>query len=46
MHDEGWLLFQPGKKPLDTSKHELSMAVRESATRWCEMDWIIRATKG
>jgi len=35
MRDEGWLLFRQGQKPLDTRKHEGTVAVKESDTRWC-----------
>jgi len=35
MRDEGWLLFRQGQKPLDTRKHEGTIAVKESDTRWC-----------
>ncbi len=35
MRDEGWLLFRQGQKPLDTMKHEGTVAVKESDTRWC-----------
>ena len=35
MRDEGWLLFRQGKKPLDTRKHEGTVAVKQSDTRWC-----------
>ncbi len=33
--DDGWLLFRQGTKPLDTRKHEGTVAVKESDTRWC-----------
>ncbi len=35
MRDEGWLLFRQGQKPLDTRKHEGTVVVKESDTRWC-----------
>jgi putative transposase len=35
MRVAGWLLFRQGQKPLDTSKHEGKVAVKESNTRWC-----------
>ena len=35
MRDEGWLLFRQGQKPLDTRKHEGTVAVKEGDTRWC-----------
>jgi putative transposase len=35
MRDEGWLLFRQGQKPLDTRKHEGTVAVKEIDTRWC-----------
>ncbi len=35
MRDEGLLLFRHGQKPLDTRKHEGTVAVKESDTRWC-----------
>jgi putative transposase len=35
MRGEGRLLFRQGQKPLDTRKHEGSVAVKESDTRWC-----------
>jgi putative transposase len=35
MRDEGWLLFRQGQKPLDTRKHEGTVAVKVSDTRWC-----------
>jgi putative transposase len=31
--DEGWLLFRQGQKPLDTRKHDGTLAVNESDTR-------------
>jgi putative transposase len=34
MRDEGWQLFRQGQKPLDTRKHEGTLAVKESDTRW------------
>jgi hypothetical protein len=33
MRDEGWLLFRQSQKPLDTRKHEGTVAVKESDTR-------------
>ncbi len=33
MRDEGWFLFRQGQKPLDTRKHEGTVAVKESDTR-------------
>jgi putative transposase len=35
MRDECWLLFRQGQKPLETRKHEGTVAVKESDTRWC-----------
>ncbi len=35
MRDEGWLLFRQGQKPLYTRKHEGTVALKESDTRWC-----------
>ena len=35
MREEGWLLFRQGQKPLDKRKHEGTVAVKESDTRWC-----------
>ena len=35
MRDEDRLLFTQGQKPLDTRKHEGTVAVKESDTRWC-----------
>jgi putative transposase len=35
MRDEGWLLFRQGQKPLDTRKHEGTVAVKESDMLWC-----------
>ena len=35
MLDEGCLLFRPGQKPRDTRKHEGTVAVKKSDTRWC-----------
>jgi putative transposase len=34
MLDEGWLLIRQGQKPLDTRKHEGTVAEKESDTRW------------
>ncbi len=34
MRDEGWQLFRQGQKPLETRKHESTLAVKESDTRW------------
>ena len=33
--DEGWLMFRQGQKPLDTRKHEGTVAVKVSDKRWC-----------
>ncbi len=35
MRDEGWLLFIQGQKQLEARKHEGTVAVKESDTRWC-----------
>jgi len=35
MRDEGWLLLRQGQKPLDTRKHEDTVAVKERDRRWC-----------
>jgi putative transposase len=35
MRDEGWLLLRQGQKPLDTRKHEGTVAVKEIDTRRC-----------
>ena len=35
MRDEGLLLWRQGQRPIDTSKHEGTIAVLKSDTRWC-----------
>ena len=35
MRDEGLLLWRQGQRPIDTRKHEGTIAVLESDTRWC-----------
>ena len=44
MRDEGWLLFRQDQKPLDTRKHEGTVAVKESARAGALMDWSCLAT--
>ena len=46
MRDEGWLLFRQGLKPLGTRKHEGTVAVKESDTRWCSDELELSCNNG
>jgi transposase InsO family protein len=46
MRDEGLLMFRQGHKPIDTKKHDCTVAVMESHTCWCSDGLELACYKG